>query len=136
MKPVHQNIQGRKSGSALQPAEFIDINRTNVSVNHDDNGKPHSHFRRSHSHDEENKNLSRRILAVGGESNEEQVHRVKHEFNAHKNNDGIAANEDAHHANAKEYCRKVNEVYERNRLKNVWHVLLMILKRDEKYVLR
>jgi len=72
-----------------------------IPVHHGDDGKAHTDFRSRYHHDEKNKDLSvdtriwirehRRRVMHFRKSDEQQIHGIQHQFDAHEYDNGIAA---------------------------------------------
>ena len=81
-----------------------------IPVHHSYDSQAHTHFRCGDHHDEKNKNLS--VDACIGireygccmmhfrKSDQQEVHRIQHQFDAHENDDGIPARKYTGHADA------------------------------------
>jgi hypothetical protein len=77
----------------------------NISIHHYNDGQAHTYFGRGHHHDKEYKDLPVEArIGIGSvscqvvnlrKSDQEQVNRVQHKFNAHKDDDGIATDQHA-----------------------------------------
>jgi hypothetical protein len=87
--------------SVFQPIQEINIHRMRIPVHHCDDGQTDTYFRRRDDHDEKNKNLSvdpgigicnrcRRMMHFR-KSNQQEVHGIQHQLDAHKNDNGIPA---------------------------------------------
>lgn len=105
--------------STLQPAHFIYINGMRIPVDHGDDSQPNCYFRCRNRHNKENKYLSCRILVIGGKGNQQQIHRVEHQLNTHKNNNGVTARQYAQNTNHKKNRTQVNKVLNGDCLKNL-----------------
>src|SRR5690606_786585 len=100
----------------LQFIHNIDVHGARVPINHYDNGQPHGHFRRSHSHDEKDENLSRRIAVMYGKGCKQQIYRVQHQFDRHQNNNRVPPGEHADHTHDKQGRAEPDIMFQRYRL--------------------
>lgn len=97
----------------FKPVQNIDVYTVHLAIHHHNHGKPHAHFCSRYDHDEEYHQLCVGIAIHFGKSNQQQVHRIQHKLNAHKDDDGIAPHERAHDADAKQGKRKEEVVLSR-----------------------
>lgn len=81
-----------------------------VSINHHQNGQSDRHLRCCDGHDEEHENLSLRLPPHRGESDHEQVHRIEHQFDAHKLHDGVPSVNDPKRTDAEQGSGEVEVV--------------------------
>jgi hypothetical protein len=84
----------------FKSVENINVNRVHFTIHHYNNRKPYCHFRGGNHHNEEHKYLGRGIIKHLGKCNKQQVHGIKHQFNAHKNNNGISTHQGTHDTDA------------------------------------
>lgn len=99
----------------FQSIQEINVYRMRIPVHHHDNGQTNTHFRSRDHHDKEHEDLtvdprigvdySQRMLMHLGKSDQQQVHRIQHQFHAHENNDRIAPGEHARHPDT-EQCNR------------------------------
>ena len=83
-----------------------------IPIHHGDDGQSHTYFRCGDHHDEKNKYLSvdpcvwichrRRCMMHFRKGDQQQVHRIQHQFNAHKYDDRVSAREHTGHTDAEE----------------------------------
>ena len=72
-----------------------------IPVDHYDNSQAYADFGGGHGHNEKHENLPVRIGTVGRESDQKQVYCVQHQLDRHENDDGIAPEQYARHADYK-----------------------------------
>src|SRR5690625_2146103 len=84
--------------SVLQQVDIVDRGRTASTEDRDDDRQAHYDFRRGHNHDEERHDLPVEVAVHARESHESQVRRVEHQFDAHENDDGVAAHQNGRRA--------------------------------------
>src|SRR6267378_93899 len=86
----------------------------------DDNGEPDSDFGRSHCDNEKNEDLGVIIgqtigaNAKSGKGNKRKIGGVQHQFERHKNDDDVAAQEHASEANHEQYPADDQVIAKRN----------------------
>ena len=93
----------------------------NIPVHHYYDSQTHTYFSSCHNHNKEYKQLTidTRICIgclVGKvmhfrEGDQQQIGGIQHQFNAHENDDGIAARQYAHHANTKQGDREIDIIF-------------------------
>jgi len=96
-------------GLPLHKIDIIYINCFSVSVKGNDYTETNGRFRSSHSHNKKDKDLTVNRVQLAGKGDEGQISRVQHQFNTHKDNDGIFSGKNSPDANTKEYNAQ-NEV--------------------------
>src|SRR5690606_31235102 len=100
----------------FQFIQYVYVRATCVMVNHDKYGETDGNFRRGNGHYKEDEHLSCSSAMPCREGDHEQVHRIEHELNAHENDDGIPAIENAENTDDEKRCTKPDVVVQRNLL--------------------
>jgi hypothetical protein len=86
----------------FQPVKNVDIDCANAAIHDDEYGETDSDFGGCHSHNEEHEYLAGGIVQVCREGYQQEVHGIEHEFNAHEDDDAIAAKENSNYSNPEE----------------------------------
>src|SRR5688500_9549727 len=76
---------------ALEAVQVLDIDGVEIAEQHNKDRQADCGFRRGHSEDEENEDLSGGVAEIMRERDEVHVHRKQHQFNRHQEDDDVPA---------------------------------------------
>src|SRR5947208_13487854 len=93
--------QSVMSESELQRIDFIDLKRSAIFKDRENNGKPNGCFRRRNYHHEERVDVTINAAEMVRECHKAEVHGIQHEFNGHKHRNHAFAIDETSHAQRK-----------------------------------
>jgi len=86
----------------LHEIKFININGGFITEDGDNQRQSDGYLSGGHRHDKKDKHLPIYGLVVIGEPDQGQIHGVEHHFNTHKDDDGVAPDQDPDNSDGKQ----------------------------------